>query len=146
MCLADVLLAEEPFVMKEREWQEVYTAPSATGATLPISFDQIAEIAKGGTPDRLTGKTIEIQGYFEAESETSFRVIHDTLPLFEHCASCIKKKERESPQILAPIEAVQKLKPGLVRVRGVAKYRPIALTVEEPVLEIQAERISVPAE
>lgn len=147
ICLVSVLSAEELFVMKEREWKEVYAVAShGTEASLPLSFTQVTEIARGEIPDRLTGKTVEIQGYFEMESDSSFRLHQDNDPIFKHCSSCVKKKERESPRIFAPLEVIQKLKPGLVRVRGAAKYRPLALTVEEPVLEIQAQSISISVE
>jgi len=137
------LFAEEGFVMQKREWKEVYAAASPNSPPVPLSFVQIAEIATGTVPDRLTGKTIEIQGYFEGESENSFRVHQDNYPPFQHCSSCVKKAERESPRVSAPSEALQDLKAGLIRVRGKAKVRPISLETQEPVLEIQAESIAV---
>jgi len=147
LVLPAALLAQEGVVMQQREWKEVYSVPSDSEVkAMPLSFAQVTEIATGQVPDRLSGKQVEVQGFLEVETENSFRLHQDSDPIFKHCSSCVKKRERESPRIFAPSEAVQKLKPGLVRIRGTAKYRPLALTAEEPVLEIQAESISVPVE
>ena len=142
-----VLWAQEDVVMRQREWKEVYSVPSNGGIqAVPLSFSQVTEVATGRIPDRLSGKRVEIQGFFEGEAENSFRLHRDTSPICQHCSSCVTKNERESPRIFAPASVIQQLGSGLIRVRGVAKYRPIALTVEEPVLEIQAETISIPSE
>ena len=137
LVLPATLLAQEGVVMQQREWKEVYSAPSNIEVkAVPLSFSQVTEVATGQIPDRLTGKQVEMQGFLEVETENSFRLYQDGDPIFKHCSSCVKKRERESPRIFAPAEVIQKLKPGLVRIRGTAKYRPIALTVEEPVLII----------
>ncbi len=146
-CLSS-LRADESFRIHERRWKEVYSAKGQNNAVSVLTFPQIRSLinsVKQGKPGNVSpGSTIEFRGFFKPETENSFRITEDDYAVSEFCDSCMKKVAQESPRVIAPPQAIQGLSPGLIRVQGKVRIKLDRSQKSEPLIEIEAENISIP--
>ncbi len=142
-----LLCADEGFILKERKWTPIYSSDGKQEVYKKLSFGQIDSAYETMNYGKWVNRAVDIQGHFDRESLVTFRLTQDPFPPPAHCQGCVKKTGITSPRIHASQAVVEKLGPGLVRVRGVVSFYPDRIYAEEeiePFLEIQAEEILVP--
>jgi len=138
------LRAEESFVLKERQWKEVYSNGQRPGA-LPrtLTFSDLERLRTGALK-LAAGERVQIQGRFKAEDGGSFRLEEEGEEFEGYCSACRDRRLALSPRVLAPPAVVSALPPGLVRAVGRSKVNLERVQTIEPVLQVDADTILVP--